>query len=378
MSIINYKRVKFILIIGTIGVITSGCTNSEQKASDAVKDNQSMAAEQVTEVVLVKKGSLSGSLQIPGELDAYQMVDLYAKENSYVKRLYVDVGSEVKAGQLLATLEAPEINSQLSAAESNLKSREAIYLASKANYERLYETSKTPGTISGNDLDQAQARKSSDLAQLDAAKASLREVEQTKDYLQIRAPFGGIISSRNVNAGAYVGPSGKGSELPLFTLQEQKRLRLIISVPEAYTGYLNNKDKINFTVKSLPQQQFTAEIKRMAGTIDNKLHSEHIEMDVYNNTKKLLPGMVAEVNIPLPADDSSFIVPKTAVVNSTESVFVIRVNNSRAEWINVKTGSENNGRIVVYGKLNEGDRIIRTATDEIRNGSVIQNIKEMD
>jgi multidrug efflux pump subunit AcrA (membrane-fusion protein) len=112
-------------------------------------------------------------------------------------------------------------------------------------------------------------------------------------YLQIRAPFNGIITARNVNPGAYVGPSGKGSELPLFTLQEQKKLRLVISVPEAYTSYLAHKNEVSFTVKSFPIKNLQRRVKRMAGAIDSRLHSERIEMDVMNNDKKLLPGMVA-------------------------------------------------------------------------------------
>jgi RND family efflux transporter MFP subunit len=348
-----------------------GCNSSATKPETEVKEEAP-----VTEVVPVERGRLSSSLKIPGELTAFQQVDLYAKENSFVQKLYADVGSEVRAGQLLATLEAPELNSRLAAAESNLKSREAIYIASKANYDRLYETSKTPGTISVNDLDQANARKNSDFAQWQAAKAAYREVQETRNYLQIRAPFNGVISARNVNTGAIVGPSGKGSEAPLFTLQEQKKLRLILSVPEAYTNYLSGKNEVTFTVKSLPGQDFHARVERMAGAIDNKLRSEHIEMDVQNEKKRLLPGMVAEVNLPIPAQDSSFIVPKSSVVNSTERVFVIKVNNNKAEWVDVKTGREASGQMEVYGNLNAGDKIIKTATDEIRNGSTITKVKE--
>lgn len=368
---INYSLV-FLMIL-----FLWGCHSADNKTSDT-EQKTSVEDVPVIDVVPVQQGGMESSLQIPGELDAYQQVDLYAKENSYVKKLYVDVGSEVTTGQLLATLEAPELNSQLSAAQANLKSKEAIYLASKANYDRLLETSKTPGTISGNDLDQAQARKNSDLAQLESAKASYQEVSLTRDYLEIRAPFNGVISIRNANPGAYVGPSGKGSDMPMFTLQEQKKLRLILSVPEAYTGFINNKNEVSFTVKSFPQQVFTARVKRLAGTIDPKLRSEHIEMDVDNNNKKLLPGMVAEVNLDLPVNDSSFIVPKTAVVNSTESVFVIKVVNNKAEWVYVKTGRENKGKMLVYGKLNPGDLVIRSATDEIRNGSTLKNIKKAD
>jgi RND family efflux transporter MFP subunit len=357
-----------------IAVFLGGCRSGDKPEEKETATTQGEAEIAATEVFALQRGRLSSSLQIPGELMAYQQVDLYAKEASFVKKLHVDVGSEVKAGQLLVTMEAPELGSQLAGALSNMKSREAIYLASKSNYDRLFETSKTPGTISPNDLEQAAARKNSDLAQLQAAKAAYKQIAETQNYLQIRAPFPGVITARNVNPGAYVGPSGKGSEVPLFTLQEQKKLRLVISVPEAYSAYLNHKNEVSFTVSALPNQQFKTRITRRAGAIDNRLHAQRIEMDVVNNDKKLLPGMVAEVNLPLPASDSTFIVPKSAVVNSTENVFVIRVVKGKAEWVDVKTGREADGSIEVYGPLNPGDSLLKTATDEIRNGSVVQNI----
>ena len=264
------------------------CSCHSEENSGKKKTEIQPAEAPVTEVFSLKKGRLSSSLQIPGELIAWQQVDLYAKVNSFVKKLYVDVGSEVKEGELLATMEAPEMGSQLAGAQSNMKSREAIYLASKANYDRLLETSKTPGTISPNDLEQAAARKNSDFAQLQSAESAHREIMETQNYLQIRAPFSGVITARNLNPGAYVGPAGKGSELPLFNLQEQKRLRLVLSVPEAYTSYLNHKDEVSFTVKSLPGRQFKAAIKRLSGSIDNRLGSQRVEMDVFNNDKKVV------------------------------------------------------------------------------------------
>src|SRR5262249_34524443 len=140
-------------------LLSCNSSNGEQENKHAATDTPS------TEIVPVQKGRLGADLRLPGELQAFQQVDLYAKENSFVKKIYVDVGSEVQAGQLRASLEAPELSAQLAAADSRLKSLEALYIASKANYDRLYETSKTPGTISPNDLDQALARKNSDYAQ---------------------------------------------------------------------------------------------------------------------------------------------------------------------------------------------------------------------
>lgn len=320
-------------------------------------------------VITVEKGRLSSTIKIPGELVAFQQVDIYSKVNSFVKKLYADVGSEVKADQLLATLEAPEINSQLTGAESRLKSAEAVYIASKAYYERLSETSKTPGTISPNDLDDALAKQNSDYAQYQAAQAAHREITDNKNYLEIRAPFGGVISARNVSTGAYVGPSGKGSELPVFTLQEQKHLRLVVAVPEAYTGYLSNGSEVDFTVKSFPGKLFKARVTRMAGVLDNRLRTERVEADVINTDKKLLPGMVAEIKLTLPAKDSTFIVPLSAIVNSPERIFVVKVNNGKAEWVTVQKGREAEGQAEIYGELTAGDLLVENATEEIRNGT---------
>ncbi|MBA4167631.1 MAG: efflux RND transporter periplasmic adaptor subunit [Chitinophagaceae bacterium] len=325
----------------------------------------------VTEVISAQKGHLSSTLQIPGELIAYQQVDLYAKITSFVKTLKVDVGSEVRTGQLLAVLEAPEINSQLSGAQSRLQSLEAVYMASKSNYSRLVETSKTPGTISPNDLDMALSRTKSDSAQLQSAKAAFAEVGQNKNYLEIRAPFNGVITARNVSAGAYVGPSGKGSELPMFTLQEQKHLRLTVAVPELYTSYLTSKGEVAFSVRSMPGEKFTAKVNRLAGALDLRLRSEKIEMDITNNDKKLLPGMVAEINIPLPGKDSAFIVPASALVKSSEKLAVIKVENGKAKWVTVSKGRDADGKTEVYGDIKTGDTLVANANEEVRDGSII-------
>src|SRR4051794_27828822 len=264
----------FCLVISTI----SSCNSSETKKTEEVEQKRDSTA--TREVIAAKKGKLASSMHVPGELIPYQTVDIYAKENSFVKTVLVDVGSEVRQGQLLVSMEAPELNSRISEAQSNLKSLEAIYTSTQATYSRLLETSKTPGTISPNELDQALARVNSEKARLEAARAGIRSVGVTRSYLDIRAPFNAVITARNVNPGAYVGPSGKGSEAPMFVLQEQKRLRLVVSVPEMYTGLLHKDDVVGFTVKSLPARKFTAQVKRLAGALDERLRSERLEMDV--------------------------------------------------------------------------------------------------
>lgn len=373
----NKLKNKSILLLAVlamaVGSLSACHSDDKEKKEQQEEQEQQEAVETPTvQIVPVTKGRLSSNITIPGELIPYQQVDLYAKTNSYVKKLLVDIGSEVKQGQLLAVLEAPEINSQLAAAQSRIKQFEAVYFASKATYDRLVSTSKTPGTVSQNDLEQAEAKKNADEANIDAAKSGLKEVSANLAYLEIRAPFDGVITSRNVNLGAYVGPGGKSTD-PLFTIQDQGRLRLVVSVPEIYTGSLSNKSEVNFTVRALPSEKFTAQVKRIAGALDEKLRAERLEMDVYNKDKKLLPHMFAEVSVPLPAGDSTYVVPKTAVATSTEKVFVIKIVDHKAVWVDVKKGLSNGDSIEIFGgDLKPDDKLVKVASDEIRNGATLK------
>ncbi|GHN02695.1 secretion protein HlyD [Cytophagales bacterium WSM2-2] len=364
----DYRKFAVAFAVICCSFLLLQCKSAEEKSK---KKEQAAPAIETFEL---GAGKITTSLKIPGELVSFRDVDVYAKVSSFVKQINADIGTEVNEGQLLAVMEAPEIVSQLMAAESRLKSQQAIHLASKANYDRLVATSKTPGTISQNDLDLALSKMNSDYAQLEAAQASKREIAAMQNYLEIRAPFSGIISARNVSLGAYVGPSGKGSEFPMFTLNEQKRLRLVVYVPDAYSNYIHSNDDIQFTVKGLPNEKFTVKVKRLAGALDKKLRAQRIEMDVINDSKKLLPGMIAEVSFAFNSDQNALIVPKSAVVNSTERFFVIRINNNKAEWVDVKKGLDNGREAEIFGALKQGDILVTSANEEIRNGQEVTNM----
>lgn len=354
-------------VLVLLTVFLNSCNSTEKPAPVAEE-----TVPTTIETFQISKEKLYTELRIPAELTGFQQVDIYAKVSSFVKELKADIGTQVKKGQLLMVLEAPEISSQLAAAESRLRSQEAIYTASNSTYKRLLETSKVEGTISKNDLEQADSRKNSDNAQLQAAKASYKEIQIIQGYLQIRAPFDGVVAARNVNLGAYVGPAGKGSEQPLFTIQEQSKLRLSVYVPELYTGYLKNGDEISFNVKSLPGQNFKAKVSRMSGTLDSRLRSERVEMDVINTTKKLLPGMVAEVLLPLKAQDSNYVIPKTALVSSSEGTFVLKVEDNKTLRTHVQKGREVEDRVEIFGDIPENAQLVKNASEEIKDGTPIK------
>jgi membrane fusion protein (multidrug efflux system) len=366
------KRYIPLTIPALLALLAASCGNASSTTVSQTPDTPAV------QTIHLSKGALTTHMQLPGELRPFQTVDLYAKVNSFVKDMSVDIGSEVHKGQLLVTLEAPELQDALNASAALLHTQEAVYKASKANYDRMYRTSKIPGTISPNDLDMAYAKMGADSANLAAARSRYQESAAMQGYLQVRAPFDGVISSRNVYAGAYAGPAGsagpggKGASLPLLTLQEQAKLRLVIAIPEAATSYFQQKDTVHFTVQTLPGRDFTAYISRLAGSLDMQLRTEQLEMDVYNKGKTLLPGMFAQVSLDLTNDKKVFVVPKAAVTGNSRQIFVIRIANGRTEWTPVQKGRETADSVEVFGDLQEGDQLATGATDELKNGTLVQ------
>lgn len=352
-----------------IGIAFASCdsvTKKEEKPTSMPMMMQSF------ETVSLKKSNPLVPLKLAGELIADQETAIYAKVNSYVKKLHVDIGSEVTTGQIILVLEAPEIQAQLAAAKSKWKAQEAIYIATKSNYDRMFKANETKGAIAKDALDQITARKLSDQAQLEAARSAYQEIQIINDYLVIRAPFNGIVAERNVDLGSYVGPMGKGSDKPLLVLQDNKKLRVSFSIPEANTPYLDLGDSIHFKVTSIPQKKYMAKISRKSGVLDFKLRSERIEADILKIHNELKPLMVVEAMLPLQSHEATFFVPKTALVDSNMGMYVIRVENGKTKNIPVAKGRALPDQFEVFGELNEGDAILMKATEEIVEGTKIK------
>ncbi len=322
------------------------------------------------ETVEISKSNPKVMLKLAGELKPDQQTALFAKVNSYVKSIRVDIGDKVSAGQILAVLEAPEIQSQVASAKAKLEAQEAIYFSTKATYDRTMKANETQGAIAKDALDQIKARKLSDEAQLNAARSAYNEIKDINNYLVIKAPFSGTITDRNVDLGAYVGPMNKE---PLLVVENNQKLRLNLSVPEANTPYLKLGDTIRFHVRSQPQQKHVALVSRKSGSLDLKLRSEKIEADFINKNNILKPYMVAETTIPLQNTEPTFFVPKTAVVESGMGVYVIRVENGKTKNVPVSKGRVMPEQVEVFGELNQGDKILKMGSEEIQEATEVPN-----
>lgn len=339
------------------------------------------AVSSAQEVVKVVSKNVERNLRLPGEFAPYQRVTLYSRVPAFVEKVHVDRGSEVRQGQLLVSLSAPEMTAQLAEAEAKAQAvqlqraeAQAKMVAAESTYERLKAASATPGAIAGNEL--ILAEKSVDAARAlvraleNTAKAARASADAMKDlagYLEVKAPFDGVITERLVHPGALVGPSSSA----LLQLEQNTRLRLVVAVPEAQVSGIAKGAPVSFTVTAYPGETFQGAVARSSQTLDAKTRSMAVEMDVSNPGGKLAPGMYAEVHWPVRRPRPSLLVPPSSVVVTTERMFVIRVRGGKAEWVNVTRGAPAGDLVEVIGPLNPGDEIVKRASDEIREGAAV-------
>jgi membrane fusion protein (multidrug efflux system) len=362
----------------------AGCRG---KTPAQTTENAAPAAPRTVEVVKVVEQPLNVTLSLPGELTPFQTVALYSRVTGFMKTIAVDRGSRVRAGQQLATLEAPELVAQKSEAQSKLQSAEAqlAVVRSKAEatastYERLKAASATPGVVAGNDVVLAQKSVEADQAQIaagqqnvEAARQALKSVSDMEGYLRITAPFSGVVTERNVHPGALVGPTGgPGTATPIVRIVESTRLRLVIPVPEAYTGGVRNGTSLTFTVAAYPGQTFTGTVSRISQSVDVATRTMAVELDVINADGRLAPGTFCQVKWPVRRTAPSLLVPSGSVASTTGRTFVIRVRSGRTEWVDVKTGLTSGPLVEVFGDLKPGDDIASRATDELKAGASVQ------
>lgn len=346
-----------------------------------VFDSIGVGRAQQLEAVRIISRPLDQTVVLPGEFTPYLKVAIHAKVAGFVQRVEVDRGSVVKEGQLLATIIAPELSAQRAEAEAKVQTAEAQgaeaearVAAVQSTYERMKAASATPGVIAGNELIQAEkqldaerAKATADKSAVEAARAAVKAIQELEAYLRVTAPFSGVVTTRNVHPGALVG-TGESS-LPMFELETVNRLRLVVPVPEAEVGGIVKRAKVAFSVPAYPGETFAGTVIRIARSIDAKTRTMPVELDVLNTNGRLAAGMYPAVKWPIRARQSILLVPNSSVVSTSERMFVIRVKNGSAEWVDVKKGPAQGDLVEVIGPLHQGDTVLVRGTDEVREGA---------
>jgi membrane fusion protein, multidrug efflux system len=368
-----------ILVYSLILTAASGCNRSKTTAITAAQSASATAVE----TVAVAVRTLNTTVNLPAQLMPYEAVDIYPKVTGFLESIRVDVGSRVHQGELLMRISAPELVAQraqaeasLRAAESQLATAQARLASDEGTYSHLAEAAKTPGVVAGNDLMVANqtvlAAKGTVAAaenNVSAARDALHSVTQMESYLTITAPFDGVVTARNLHTGALTGPSsGQAGTVPILHIESTSRLRLVVPIPEAQAAGIKLGQQMAFSVPQYPGQIFNAPVARISNDVDLNTRTMHVELDVRNTDGKLSPGSYAAVSWQVQRNYPTFFVPASAVASDQQHSFVIRVRNSKTEWVTVQTGQTVNGEIEVFGDLHPSDVVVRAASDSIRSG----------
>jgi RND family efflux transporter MFP subunit len=334
----------------------------------------------------VESQKLNITVTLPAQILPYESVDAYPKVTGFIEQISVDRGSRVHSGEPIIKLSAPELVAQRTQAEATLHTSEAQLAAAQAKlasdrgtYAHLQAAAKTPGVVAGNDLQVTEQTVEADQGQVEAAahnvqaaRDALRGVSQLESYLEIRAPFDGVVTQRNLHPGALVGPaSGQGGTQPIVRIESLGRLRVVVPVPEQYATGVKEGQTVKFAVPAYPGRTFEAPIARVSHAISQNTRTMQVELDVRNADGTITPGSFANVVWPVARTYSTLFVPTAAVTTDLQRTFVIRVREGKAEWVDVQTGATVIGKTEVFGDLQAGDRVVANATDAIRNGASV-------
>jgi len=351
----------------------------------------------------VTRGTISHTLNLAGQFQPYQMVDVHAKVSGYIKKIFVDIGDKVHAGQTLAILEVPELDAQLKGSVSELaRSKDEIrrsqhevaraeseHQAVHADYERLKQAAAAqPGLVAQQELDDARSKDLSSEAQVDAAKAALsaaqqgsdvanadrERVQDMNDYTHVTAPLNGVIVWRYADTGALIqaGTSSDVQALPVVKLSQCDLLRLRLPVPEDAIRFIREGSEVNVQVNAL-QRTLTGKVVRFTHNVSLATRTMETEIDVENKDLSLTPGMYADTTIVLEKHSNVLSVPLRAVMNPTgePSVLVLDSQN-RVEPRRIALGLENSSSAEVTRGLKEGDRVITGGQSNLRAGETVQ------
>lgn len=375
----------------------SGCS-----ASQDVRAGDVQQAQEVGVAPIIRK-PIFRQLTLSSELVPFQEIDVFAKESGYIKTLLVDYGTRVKAGQLLAVLEIPELeiqiqqdaaavqsaSDQLMHAQNEINRVEAQHKVYHLAYERLKGVSdKQPGLVAQQELDDAQGKDLALESQIEAAKATLQvaegQIDAAKakeqhdkvlfDYSKITAPFDGVVTQRYANYGTLLqaGTSNATNILPLVRLSMDNKFRLVIPVPESYVKYIKVGDRVQVRVPSL-DKVFPGKVTRFSTDVTTETRTMHTEVDVENPSHVLIPGMYAEATLDLERKNDALVVPLQAVNQNGNqaTVFLVGANN-QLQLRNLHLGLETSSEAEVLEGLRENDRVVVSDTSGLKAGTMVK------
>ena len=368
-SAISIRRLRIVgivaVIVGLVIVVTGLVTRAAGNARlREWTDAQSIPT---VAVALPQTSGDSGTLDLPGRLEAYSRAPLYARVPGYLKSWSVDIGAPVRAGQELAVIETPDLDQQLLQSKANLATAQANVALAQTTAKRWQELLKT-GAVSQQDVDEKIGDYKAKQAIVKASQADVDREQTLKGFARITAPFDGIVTARNTDVGALINVGGSTGQ-ELFVVSDTKKLRVYVSVPQTYVPSIPPGTKATITVPERPGRKYEATVESSSQAVNVSSGSTLMQLGVDNANGDLLPGGFASVSLQLPSNSTALRIPSSALMFDKNGLRVATLDKDDKVRLKPVTIARDLGPTIEIGSgLAADDRVIQSPPDGIADG----------
>jgi RND family efflux transporter MFP subunit len=365
------RRFALILIaMLVVGFIITHFFKSSHEHTLAKDTKEDASAPPLVEIITVKTAPADSGLTLPGETAAWYESTIYARVDGYVAKWSADIGDDVKKGQVLATIETPELDAQLVAAKARLLAAQAAASLAQTTYKRWNDSPK--GVVSQQEREEKKANYASAQAQVALTKADVGRYDVLTKFKQVTAPFDGHIIERRIDIGNLVTAGSNASTTPLYRIAQNDPMRIFIDAPQATAVNMKKGIEAKIHVSTLPDREFAGKITRTADAISIGARTLRVEIDLPNTDQALVPGMYVDVSFALPAAGLMEI-PAAALIFRTAGPEVALIDqNHQVQFHKVTIARDNGGTLEISSGLNEGDRVALNLSTQVVGGETVQ------
>ena len=359
----------FITAVCFAALAVYGVFNRSASTAKLEQQANQAASEQTVSVVKPERLAATVSLELPGQTQAYIQAPVFAQTSGYLKKWYFDIGAQVKAGDVLAEIDTPQVDQQLNQAKATLKQAQASLDLSRVTYQRDQDLLQRR-VIAQQDFDTATSDLGVKQATVNADEAAVLSLQALEDFKIVKAPFDGIVTARNTDIGALVN-SGSGN--PLFVLAQVKPLRVYINVPENMAQDVTVGANADLRFNEFPGKEFSGKVVRTSGAIDPNSRTLLTEVDVPNDSGELFPGAYTQVRLVTGSNNRSVVIPANTLLFRSEGAAVGVVNqNNMVELKKVKIGRDLGTQLEITQGLTLDDRVIINPSDSLAAGQKVK------
>jgi multidrug efflux system membrane fusion protein len=354
-----------LLAIGAVRTVVARILDSHE-----LDRRTTTQATQYVNVISPDQSNGGTAVELPGTLQGLVESPIYARSNGYLVSWSKDIGAHVEKGELLATISSPEVDQELSQAVATRQQQVSSLALAKSSAER-WQALRQKDAVSQQELDERQSAYTQAQANLAAAEANVKRLQELEGFTRIVAPFAGTITRRNVDVGDLIDSGSGGTGRPLFTLAKVDPLRLYIYVPQTDSEVVHPGATVTVTQSELPGQQFQGVIARTAGAIDTATRTLQVEVQLPNHDGRLLPGAYVEVRVPT-TSRQALIVPVNTLLFRKEGIRIAVVDNGNvARLIPVSIGKDYGEKVEIVNGLKATDRVILNPADALMDGQPV-------